>query len=583
MTTLEPAIDRAAEKSGDDGTATHTEGDTVEHAALDTAIAELHEGSKLWARTSLSKRARLMGELLESIEREAANWVATAASVKLLDAASPYVGEEWISGPYATLDSVRVLRQTLRTLARGASPLDHTRFGTAPGGRVTVPVLPHGPHQKLLFHGFRADVWLTPGRSAAQASASAGLGQLTPSLPGGVGLVLGAGNITSIAPLDVIYELVANNRVTILKLNPTFNALLEVYRRALAPLIRRGLLRIVTGGAAVGGYLAQHPQIDHVHITGGRDTHDTIVWGPDADGRRTSGTPLLTKPITSELGGVSPIIVVPGAWTTRDLRYQAEHVVTQRLHNSGHNCVAGQTVVISRDWAQRDAFLAEIRTALGRVAAREPWYPGSGERMSAAAASYPDAETIDGRLLLEGDGPDMLKTEYFAPVLGVLELAGTGQRFIDAAIDAANDDFAGDLGVNIIISPTTLAGMTGFDESLARLRYGTVAVNAWTGMAFLTAAAPWGGWRGHTIDDVQSGIGVVHNSLLLADTERVVVRGPFREFPRSIAGGELALFPKPPWFVTARSAAVTGRLLTTFGARPAWLRLPAIFAAAFRA
>ena len=399
---------------------------------LDTAVAELRDGSKLWARTTLSKRAALLGELLESIERESADWVATAAAVKLLDPASPYVGEEWISGTYATLDSVRVLRETLRTLARGGSPLDHTRFGAAPGGRVTVPVLPHGPHQKLLFHGFRADAWLTVGTTAAQASASAGLGQLTPKTSGGVGLVLGAGNITSIAPLDVIYELVAHNRVTILKLNPTFDAMLEVYRRAMSPLIRRGLLRIVTGGAAIGGYLAQHPRIDHVHITGSRDTHDAIVWGTDGAARAT-GNPLLSKPITSELGGVAPIIVVPGKWTARDLRYQAEHVVTQRLHNSGHNCIAGQVVVLSRDWAQKDAFLAEIRSALGRVPAREPWYPGSESRMSAASATYPHAETIDGRVLLEGDGPDMLETEYFAPVLGVLELAGTGQAFLDAA------------------------------------------------------------------------------------------------------------------------------------------------------
>ena len=561
---VEPDVDRATKRQ------------------LDTAVAELRDGSKLWARTTLSKRATLLGELLASIERESADWVATAAAVKLLDPASPYVGEEWISGPYTTLDSVRVLRETLRTLARGGSPLDHTRFGAAPGGRVTVPVLPHGPHQKLLFHGFRADAWLTVGTTAAQASASAGLGQLSPQTSGGVGLVLGAGNITSIAPLDVIYELVAHNRVTILKLNPTFDAMLEVYRRAMSPLIRRGLLRIVTGGAAIGGYLAQHPRIDHVHITGSRDTHDAIVWGTDGAARAT-GNPLLGKPITSELGGVSPIIVVPGKWTARDLRYQAEHVVTQRLHNSGHNCIAGQVVVLSRDWAQKDAFLAEIRSALGRVPAREPWYPGSESRMSSASATYPHAETIDGRVLLEGDGPDMLETEYFAPVLGVLELAGTGQAFLDAAVDASNERLAGDLGANILVSPATLAALPSFDESLARLRYGSIAVNGWTGMAFLTAAAPWGGWRGHTLDDVQSGIGVVHNALLLADTERVVVRGPFREFPRSILGGEFALFPKPPWFVTARNAAVTGHLLSTFGARPSWLRLPGIFAAAFRA
>ncbi|SDP08943.1 aldehyde dehydrogenase (NAD(P)+) [Actinacidiphila guanduensis] len=62
-----------------------------------------------------------------------------------------------------------------------------------------------------------------------------------------------------------------------------------------------------------------------------------------------------------------------------------------------------------------------------------------------------------------------------------------------------------------------------------------------------------------------------------------MLRGPFRPFPRSFAVGEFALFPKPPWFVTARTAATTGRRLTRFAVKPSWSRLPAVFASAFRA
>ena len=51
----------------------------------------------------------------------------------------------------------------------------------------------------------------------------------------------------------------------------------------------------------------------------------------------------------------------------------------------------------------------------------------------------------------------------------------------------------------------------------------------------------------------------------------------------AILGGEFALFPKPPWFVTARSAATTGRLLSRFAAGPSWGKLPGIFVSAFRA
>ncbi|MEO6512948.1 MAG: hypothetical protein ABIO16_18260, partial [Nocardioides sp.] len=88
---------------------------------------------------------------------------------------------------------------------------------------------------------------------------------------------------------------------------------------------------------------------------------------------------------------------------------------------------------------------------------------------------------------------------------------------------------------------------------------------------------------GHTLEDVQSGIGVVHNAFLLADVERTVVRGPFRPFPRSAVRGEFALSPKPPWFVSTRTARTTGELLTRFAAKPSWAKLPRIFGSAFMA
>jgi hypothetical protein len=75
---------------------------------------------------------------------------------------------------------------------------------------------------------------------------------------------------------------------------------------------------------------------------------------------------------------------------------------------------------------------------------------------------------------------------------------------------------------------------------------------------------------------------VVHNALLLNNTERTVVTGPFRPAPRSVLHGETSISPKPPWFVTNRTAARTGRLLTEFIARPRWRALPAILASALR-
>ena len=174
-------------------------------------------------------------------------------------------------------------------------------------------------------------------------------------------------------------------------------------------------------------------------------------------------------------------------------------------------------------------------------------------------------------------------TEYFSPVLGVIELPGTGQAYLDTAVVTVNRDFSGTLGANIIADPHVIQKLgIGFQNAVAALRYGTVAINAWTGVGFLTATASWGAFPGHTIDDVQSGIGVGHNALLIDAVERTVVTGPFRPFPRSFAHGEFALFPKPPWFVTARSARTTGRLLTGFVAKPSRAKMPAIFLSAFK-
>lgn len=119
-------------------------------------------------------------------------------------------------------------------------------------------------------------------------------------------------------------------------------------------------------------------------------------------------------------------------------------------------------------------------------------------------------------------------------------------------------------------------------QLLADLRYGTTAVNCWTGVGYPTANATWGAYPGHALDDIQSGRGVVHNALLLARPERTIVRGPFRPAPRSLLAGEMALTPNPPWFVNNRTAATTGERLVHFSAKPGWGRLLSVFASAVR-
>ena len=67
--------------------------------------------------------------------------------------------------------------------------------------------------------------------------------------------------------------------------------------------------------------LIHHPLVDQIHMTGGTNTHDAIVWGdtPETQRRNKSNNTLFSfKPISSELGNVTPWLIIPEAdWTPK--------------------------------------------------------------------------------------------------------------------------------------------------------------------------------------------------------------------------------------------------------------------------
>jgi aldehyde dehydrogenase (NAD(P)+) len=175
-------------------------------------------------------------------------------------------------------------------------------------------------------------------------------------------------------------------------------------------------------------------------------------------------------------------------------------------------------------------------------------------------------------------------TEAFGTVLAETSLPGTdAAEFLANAVDFCNRRLDGTLGASMIVHPKSVRALgPRLEQTLADLRYGSIGVNVWNAVAFLLAQASWGAHPGHTLDDVGSGIGVVHNSFLFGRPEKTVVRGPFYPFPRSWAHGDPSLLPRPPWFVTNRTAAVTARRVARFATDPGWRHVPAIFASALR-
>ena len=152
---------------------------------------------------------------------------------------------------------------------------------------------------------------------------------------------------------------VVEGEVVVLKMNPVNEYLGPFMDEAFRELVRLGYFRVVYGGAKEGDYLCTHELVGSIHITGSDKTFDAIVWGTGAEaaGRKRRGEPRNDKPISSELGNVSPIIVVPGPWTDEEIEFQATNIASSLTNNAGFNCNATRVIVTQSSWAKRGKFI----------------------------------------------------------------------------------------------------------------------------------------------------------------------------------------------------------------------------------
>jgi aldehyde dehydrogenase (NAD(P)+) len=549
---------------------------------MDEAVARLREAAPAWASASVQERIALARSMLRGIDRNAERMVREACAAKGLPFDAPVAGDEWLAAPYPT---VRILRQLVRSLAmlarNGNTPIGPT--GETIDGRLTARAFPPNLLDTALFFDVRGEVHFKEGVGEERLHARRAAFHKSPDHRGRVCLVLGAGNVNAIPPTDVATKLFNEGKVCILKVNPVNAYLGPILEDAFAEAIARGVLAIVHGGADEGAYLTHHAGVDEVHVTGSNATHDRIVWGPpgpERAERMARGAPLLDKEITSELGDVSPVIVVPGGWDDRALDFQAENVAGMVTQNASFNCAAAQAIVLPRGWRHREAFLARLERFMAMSPPRRPWYPGSADRYRRLTEGRPGVRrsaAADDTLpwtVVPGLDPrvddELFRTEAFCSLVAETSVGSEDPaEFLDAAVAFANERLWGTLSANVVVHPKVLRDpglRPALERALRRLRYGTVAVNCWAAYAFAFGTTPWGGFPGQPLSDVRSGRGFVHNTLMLApdDVEKTVLWHP-------------AIHPvKPPYFPSHRTGPALGRGLIALEARRRWSALPGV-------
>jgi acyl-CoA reductase-like NAD-dependent aldehyde dehydrogenase len=546
----------------------------------DAALATLTQRSATWAALPLDGRIEYLRSLLRKTIAEAPDLVAEACAAKGIDGAR--AGEEWGANILTQARTLAILLDTLEGIRRtGRVPLPDSAVRTRPDGQVTVRVFPANFYDRVEYQGASADIWVDPsvGRDdLEQYVGSFYTKGVAP--PARVSLVLGAGNVNSIAPLDVVHKMFVEGSTAMLKVARVNEYIGPHVERAFSDLIADGFLRVVYGGGAdIGEYACRHPGVGQVHLTGSLDTCQALIWGtgPEGADRRAAGRPLLTKPFTGELGNVGPVIIVPGKWSRRALRWRAEDVATQIFHNDGFNCNACRVLVLAEDWPQREEFLSHLRRVLAALPARPAFHPGAEAEYDRYLAAHEGAEILgkrrDGVLPpalvpnLDPDGDHLaFHQEGFIPFSVVTGLrAGSSAEFLERAVAFCNDRLAGTLSATLIVDGRTARELgPALDKAVAGLRYGSVGVNIWGGVSFALGSTTWGAYPGHTLTDIGSGMGVVRNARLIDRPQKTVLHSPF------------TMILKPPYYVTHRNSHRVLSRVAALDADPHWWRLPGV-------
>lgn len=518
---------------------------------VDQALAELHASKDHWARMDLAGKAALLDELHHDLPQIGAQWVNACLQAKGVPAGGFAEGEEWAvySG---VLRLVRLLRQSLRDIDRHGLPVLPGTPATLTSGQISVPVFPTSALEKMLFPGMRAETWLEPAVRMEELFLLPGSARKDHQPIGQTALVLGAGNMSAIQCADLLHKLFVEEQVVALKMHPVNAYLGPILEQGFKTLIQRGFLRILYGGADLGAYLCDHPLIDAIHLTGSDKTFEGIVFGAGEEGRRRKAEhqPRLAKPITAELGGINPVIIVPGAWSAKEIKRAALMLATWLYSNAGFACLAPRLIVQHRQWPQRQALLDALGQILADTPLRPAYYPGARARHAAFVAAHPEAqlygtteadpkvmgEALRWTLIPDVDASNVndicFKTESFCALLSETSLdAQNASEFLAKATDFLNQNVWGTLVATVLAPDRVRADKqvgTALERAIADLHYGTICINQYSGFVYSLMTTPWGSFPGQEAWDIQSGSGFVNNPFMLRRPHKSIFTAPFQ-------------------------------------------------------
>ena len=556
---------------------------TTPHQDIDELLQRLESHKREWARLEIGERLLLLEEVRKDLWAIKDLWIQSELEAKGIPPQTFGVAEEWALLAQI-FRAIRQIQTTLMNIDQLQNLTSPDSISSTPEDRAVIRTFPQTIWDRSIFLNTTGDVWIKPGVSVKDALTRKAAKYSDADYQGKVALVLGGGNASMLPVCDTFHKLFVDLQVVLLKMNPVNAHLGPLIERGLRCLIERGFVAVVYGGAEVGNYVCNHPLVDELHMTGSDKTYEAVVFGGGPEGRRRKRErkPLNTKPFTAELGNVTPVIVVPGPWKSRDIDEYGKQIASWLVANAGFACLTPRTIVQHASWSQRMDLTNAIRGELAKYPTRRAYYPGAFEIHNDFLAAHPDAllfgDTKDDHLpwtIMPDVDPSKsddicFRREGFGALTAEVALeAETIEEYLTKAVDFANNTLWGSLCAILIVHPKSLRQpivAEAIERAIAELQYGTVSINMLAFYSSYFMVCPWGAIPGHDIYDIQSGMGRNFNFRMFDQVEKVVVRAPFRRID--------------PLTIRSKRAFVFAEKLTNFEASPSWLKLADLMLAA---
>ena len=470
-----------------------------------------------WAATSVVERLTLIEQIQDNLKKHAKELGETDSAMKneLIGAD----GVHWSEGMGTTVNpmgnTLMGCQHLYESLAHGElpQPIGSTKLDN---DTWEVEVFPIHKKDKMVA-----------GKQRGLLHVSGQPRQVNPlDKPAGVIAVSGAGNYSS--SIEMVMALFLENKAVIHKPHALNEATDRIWEKIFAPLIER--MAVAFCDADQGREMSTLEGLHAIYFTGSTGVAHAIQDAASA-------------PLVSECGGNNPCLIVPGdrAWTEEELKHWAIQIASVGKLNGGAVCGRPQTIITSKNWPQRDAFLDALRLAISEdTFACSTYYPGVEKTKATFLENQSSAEILqpeDGKhpagdfVLIPGIGEQdfAVQNEAFCQIFSELPLDtdNDADDFLTRATEFCNNKLLGSLGCMILVDGDTFANREArILQAVCELQYGGIAVNSVSPNVWLNAYLTWGGC-GETTEDFVSGVGNFGNAMCFENVIKSVMIDDF--------------------------------------------------------